>query len=408
MKLRTAFVALMLLTASVAHAQDVIVKDHRTKKVKPKPPPPVWDATGWTSLGDRTVNGKYDHDTLEVGTEEGRFSKLTFVVEDSDLELFDVVIKFGNGEKFSPTTRLVFKEGSRTGVIDLPGDTRHIKKIEFKYGNLPGTGQAKIKVYGLLVVDSNDHRDPPPPPPPASTPFDTKGWTALGSRIVTGKRDRDTIKVGKYEGKFDQIVLVVEDSDMDLTKLTVWFEKGKKWTPRIRQTFKEGSRSRIIDLPGNNRRIKKIEMRYSNIPGGGQATVNVYGRDTKAGDVVVVDHRPPYTAPVFDSTGWTMVGEETVDGKHDHDSVDVPKAQAGMTKVMLVVFDSDLELDDVIVQFRAKKARARKLDVKHSFKEGQRTRAIELPIDKKLVKSIELWYGNTPGGGNARVQIWVK
>ena len=407
MKLRTALIALALLSSTVASAQ-VVVKDHRTNKdkKKPPPPPPAWDATGWTSLGELEVNGKYDHDTLKIGFDDGRFSKLTFVVEDSDLELFDVVIKFGNGEKYSPTTRLTFKEGSRTGVIDLPGDQRFIKSIDFKYGNLPGSGKARLRVYGLAVVDTTDHRDPPPPPPPA---FDSKGWTKLGSRVVNGKKDKDTIKVGKYEGRFDQIVFVVEDSDIEVSKFTVWFEKGKKWSPRTNHYFKEGSRTRQIDLPGSDRHIKKIELRYKNVAGGGRATVTVYGRDTTQGvdpNVVVDDHRTQ--APIFDSNGWTLLGEEEVNGKRDHDSIDIPEKISRLEKITIVVMDSDLELADVIVKFRGKKSRARKLDVKHSFKEGQRTRAIDLPVDKKQVKSIELWYGNTAGGGNARVQVYGK
>ena len=405
MKLRAALIALAMLASPVAFAQkDVTVKDHRDKK-KP-PPPPTWDSTGWTSLGSKTVNGKYDHDTLEVGADEGRYSKLTFVVEDSDLEMFDIVVKFGNGEKVSIDTRLTFKEGSRTGVIDLPGEARIIKKIEFKYGNLPGTGKASVKVYGLKVADADvkvvDHRDPPP-----AAAFDAKGWTQLGTRVVNGKRDKDTIKIGKYEGHFDQIVFVVEDSDITLKKISITFGNGEKWTPKIRYVFKEGARSAILDLPGSDRYIKKIDLKYGNIPGGGRATVTVYGRDTREGhesDVKVVDHRTE--EPAFDSKGWVLLGEATVDGARDRDVIDVPKRKKPVSKVTLVVLDSDLELADVTLNFKGGKSA--KLSVKHSFKEGQRTRVIDLPRQKHKVVSIELLYGNTPGGGKARLQVYGK
>ena len=68
-------------------------------------------------------------------------------MEDSDLELFDLEVEFGNGQRFAPPTRLVFREGSRSQVIDLPGNTRYIKKIAFRYGNLPGGGRARILAY---------------------------------------------------------------------------------------------------------------------------------------------------------------------------------------------------------------------------------------------------------------------
>ena len=38
------------------------------------------------------------------------------------------------------------REGTRTRVIDLPGDDRVIKVIKFKYRNLPGGGKAKVQV----------------------------------------------------------------------------------------------------------------------------------------------------------------------------------------------------------------------------------------------------------------------
>ena len=71
------------------------------------------------------------------------------VVEHSAVELFDVVIVFGNGEVFSPGTRLIFGQGATSREIDLPGNARHIDRVEFRYGNLPGGGRAQIEVWGL-------------------------------------------------------------------------------------------------------------------------------------------------------------------------------------------------------------------------------------------------------------------
>jgi hypothetical protein len=32
-------------------------------------------------------------------------------------------------------------------VIDLPGDARVIRSVEFRYGNLPGGGRAKAELW---------------------------------------------------------------------------------------------------------------------------------------------------------------------------------------------------------------------------------------------------------------------
>ncbi|HEY0195013.1 MAG TPA: hypothetical protein VGC42_28060 [Kofleriaceae bacterium] len=108
----------------------------------------AWENRGWVKLGEQTVNGRVDHDTIRVGKFEGRFSKLTLVVERSELELLNFEITFGNGEKFHPEVRHYFKEGTRTRMIDLPGDDRVIQKIDVTYRNLPRGGDAKLEVWG--------------------------------------------------------------------------------------------------------------------------------------------------------------------------------------------------------------------------------------------------------------------
>lgn len=56
-------------------------------------------------LGERTVNGHLDHDKIEVGKYEGKFTKLTMFDEKSDLDLLDFEVTFGNGERFHPAVR---------------------------------------------------------------------------------------------------------------------------------------------------------------------------------------------------------------------------------------------------------------------------------------------------------------
>src|SRR5262249_11834033 len=113
-----------------------------------------WDNKGWVKLGERAVNGRVDRDTITVGRAEGKFTKLTLVVEKSEIELLDFEIVFANGEKFNPSVKHYFKENARTRVIDLPGDERIIKTINLKYKNLPGGGSATVEVWGWKSGDA--------------------------------------------------------------------------------------------------------------------------------------------------------------------------------------------------------------------------------------------------------------
>jgi hypothetical protein len=102
-------------------------------------------------LGERVVNFKADHDVIEVGNYEGFFRSLYFVVEKNDVEIFNIVVVYGNGERERIDTRLVFREGSRSRMVDLAGVKRRIRSIQFTYRTV-GTwleGRARVVVYGV-------------------------------------------------------------------------------------------------------------------------------------------------------------------------------------------------------------------------------------------------------------------
>jgi hypothetical protein len=112
-------------------------------------PPPA--PKGNVLLGERVVSFRADHDTIAVGNYEGYFRSLFFRVEKNDIELFNLVIVYGNGEKQMLETRLVFKEGSRSRLIDFVGGKRRIQTIQFTYKTV-GTwedGRARVVVYGV-------------------------------------------------------------------------------------------------------------------------------------------------------------------------------------------------------------------------------------------------------------------
>ncbi|HEY4056414.1 MAG TPA: hypothetical protein VGM39_07385 [Kofleriaceae bacterium] len=119
-----------------------------TATVIPGPGPAGPTESGYVFLGEREVNGGGDHDAIHVGRADGRFHAIRLKAEGSSLELHDVLVTFGDGDKFSPPTRLVFREGEWSRDIDLPGGARVIKRVEFRYGNLPGGGRAHLALFG--------------------------------------------------------------------------------------------------------------------------------------------------------------------------------------------------------------------------------------------------------------------
>jgi hypothetical protein len=104
---------------------------------------------GWELMGRQEVDFKGDHDRIEVGKREGRYRQLEFRVEGAPIEMYDMVVTFANGETFKPKVRHRFAEGSGSHVIDLPGDRRAIRRIDFHYRTINRReGKARVAVYG--------------------------------------------------------------------------------------------------------------------------------------------------------------------------------------------------------------------------------------------------------------------
>lgn len=103
---------------------------------------------GYTYLGSRQVNGGMDHDSIHVGRGDGHFHAIMIVVENAPVAIEDIVVTFGNGERWEPHTRLVFGPDSTTRGLDLPGNARFIKRVDFRYGNLAAGANATVELWG--------------------------------------------------------------------------------------------------------------------------------------------------------------------------------------------------------------------------------------------------------------------
>jgi hypothetical protein len=253
-----------------------------------------------------------------------------------------------------------------------------------------------------------DHRTPPPPPPPppptaheppAPPPvshapvWDSKGWTLIGSAVVNGAHDRDTIRADKA-ATYDELTMVVTDSDLQLNGMTIIFTNKMTFSPKVTHMFREGQRTRAIDLPGADRAIDRIELSYANIPGGGKAHVEIWGRSKQG------------AAPDWDTTGWTKLGVANVSGHTNApevQKVQIGKTAGAFTALTLFVPNSDVQLQDMVIVFGNGEKFSPK--IKHSFKEGQRSRAIDLRGKARAIDHVEL---TLLGGTNTHVQIWGK
>ncbi|MEO8201331.1 MAG: hypothetical protein ABI679_12465 [Gemmatimonadota bacterium] len=231
-------------------------------------PSTLFASDQWESLGTRRVNLAAETDVIEVPSREGRFDAIRIDVDAGTVEMYNVRVVFANGEDFSPDTRLIFRDGDHSRIIDLPGNDRQIRRISFHYKAQRRSGNAIVRVFGRKIAG-----DPRP------VPGAEKGWDRIGSREVDFRVDHDAIPAA-FEGTFRQIMIRVDGGDVEMLNVKVNFANGESFSPDTRLVFQNETRTRVIDLPGTLRVIRNVEFTYRSIRGGreGKAVVSVYGR----------------------------------------------------------------------------------------------------------------------------------
>ncbi len=108
--------------------------------------------------------------------------------------------------------------------------------------------------------------------------FDSRGWTMLGEKVVEGRgrTDSDQIDFSQKQGKVNNLTIVVLDSDLEMHDMKIVYVSGKSTTPTDRHYFREDTRTRVIRLDPNEI-LRAVQFKYSNLPGGGRARVQVWG-----------------------------------------------------------------------------------------------------------------------------------
>jgi hypothetical protein len=106
-----------------------------------------------------------------------------------------------------------------------------------------------------------------------------EGWEVLGERKVNFLSDKDVIDV-KSRSLYTAIRFMVEDRDIRLHELKIYFNNGDKLEPALDEDISAGSSSRYIELGQEGRIIDRIEFKYRTVGNilKGRANVVVLGR----------------------------------------------------------------------------------------------------------------------------------
>lgn len=124
---------------------DLNAKDGKAPRVE------IWgrDVSGPSTvkLGEHSVNGKVDKDVFPVGESQGTFSAVAFKAEADNVRIYNVKVILGNDQVLNVTADFTLKR-NEVRFVDLPGEKRLVKRVEFYYGNIGRDANARLELWG--------------------------------------------------------------------------------------------------------------------------------------------------------------------------------------------------------------------------------------------------------------------
>lgn len=211
-------------------------------------------------------------------------------------------------------------------------------------------------------------------------------WKKLGERQVAFRVDRDTISVGGDKGTFARLHLKAYDADVFVKSMTVYFGNGTKRLYTVNKLLRKGVRTDNIDLRGDRRRIKRIELVYRSRPGSGaKSRVAVFG------DVLV--------------QGYSVLGTQEVGRRKEHLIFDVGANAGGFEGIRLKALDRPLRVRWLDITFA--NGSTQRVKFGRVLEEFEQTRLIDFKGEGRFVRKIDVTI-RPPARKPGRLRIYGK
>lgn len=93
---------------------------------------------------------------------------------------------------------------------------------------------------------------------------DNTGWRRIGKTVVDFQKERDVIHM-LGSNRFAAIKFQVQNAPIDLKEIEVFYQSGDSQKIQINSPIKAEGYSRVIDLNGGERNLKKIAFVYKTV-----------------------------------------------------------------------------------------------------------------------------------------------
>lgn len=243
---------------------------------------------------------------------------------------------------------------------------------------------------------------------PAVVLSDKTGWHKIGERTVDFKKDRDEVMV-MVADRFSALQFKVDEAAIELISIEVYYESGDKQDLALRTRLNAGESSRVIDLNGGERNLKKVVFVYKTLANAKdeRAHVEIWGQKTnldKQGKAEASSMQGP-SVVLSDKKGWHKIGSRSVDFVRDHDEFVVVGADR-FASIQFRVSEASIQLISLEVFYES--GDNQKIAVNSPVISGTASKNIDLNGGERSLKKIVFEYKTIPNQKEekAMVEVW--
>ena len=239
-------------------------------------------------------------------------------------------------------------------------------------------------------------------------------WVKLGDQSVGFGVDRDVIRLGREDGRFKAIKLLVKRNDVFILDVKATYRSGESQDLVVRQPIRAGGETPVLLLApsprgDNGRVIQQIDLVYKNRPGfGGQAVVEVWGlRASEGGSNNIYGYGSPPTRVYGGDIprGWVLFGTQTVGFQTERDVIRLGREVGRFRKLAIRVLRNDIYMHEIVVNYT--RGDSDRVPINSEIFANGVTQPIDLKREGRI-DNIQLFYKARPGfrGGEAVVEVY--
>lgn len=325
---------------------------------------------------------------FDLGRGEGRYARLRLQAADGGVRIRDVRITFGNGETQSIAIEDRLDDNQLSRVIDLEGDRRVVRSVRVEARPIRGERDATL----VLLAQ----RDMTPP----RRHRDLGGFTPITKQRITRRTDDGLIEfdVGRDEGRFSELRFLAEGGDIFIREALIVFANGETQRARVRDRINQDDLSETIDLAGERRAVRRVQIRGRLARGERDATLVLLGKEDERRRGRMGDRGGPREE-------WVTLGRQRAAIlKADTDTFRVGREMGTFRAIRALVHGPDVRFYSMTIKYG--NGSTEQVPLTSSIRGGEVSKPFDLNGRDRFIESITFRYRSRLGlAGSGSIEI---